>query len=136
MLFVDGHAFADTWRRFLALLSTAHWHQAWGAAGSISLWDLERDGMLTTCWLFQQSGRRYNLFLKRRLRVKQWWMILQVPWMAAVITCFTVWCLLLTGSEVHHFKYFVLFQSLFSHASLWFKERDVSLSYSFLFLLY
>uniref|UniRef100_A0A8C3R553 Anoctamin n=1 Tax=Cyanoderma ruficeps TaxID=181631 RepID=A0A8C3R553_9PASS len=25
---------------------------------------------LTPCWLFQQSGRKYNLFLKRRLRVK------------------------------------------------------------------
>lgn len=28
-------------------------------------------GLLTPCWLFQQSGRKYNLFLKRRLRVKQ-----------------------------------------------------------------
>lgn len=25
--------------------------------------------MLTPCWLFQQTGRRFNLFLKRRLRV-------------------------------------------------------------------
>uniref|UniRef100_A0A8C6Z8D4 Anoctamin n=1 Tax=Nothoprocta perdicaria TaxID=30464 RepID=A0A8C6Z8D4_NOTPE len=30
-----------------------------------------RLALLMTCWLFQQPGRRYNLFLKRRLRVKQ-----------------------------------------------------------------
>lgn len=64
--------FSDFWRLFLALKDVDFLLPVVGVyvLEAVGSWR-ERVGLLTACWLFQQSGRKYNLFLKRRLRVKQ-----------------------------------------------------------------